>query len=366
MALVTVDDVLSYLGHDAEQDAFWIHCSDATATTATAHVSLGFLILQRDGVNVAGTPLNLTTLTTITLLVQAINAIPNWEAGVICHPSSVSLDLLETGQLNCLLVVNEVTFRITGDYLITQLIARAGDFLDRICGRNLESAEYTHERYDGGERKIFLKNWPVSEVTQISSGKMNAIRIRYTSTTAYNAYAIVSTTGVTLVVDGTVAGAEITFAAPATLLTVATAINALAGWTATVAATAYNGYPATQIFRKLNRFALNQYAYLQIPDEPLDGYEIDYDNGILDFSPIFSSGWRNVFVTYTGGYETVPSALQQICIELVKYKYNNRKQDSGMKSEQIGKVYQYTRQDLKDALPPDMMAELELFKSRDS
>jgi len=333
MALITVDDVLSYLGHDAEQDAFWIYCSDATATTATAQVSLGFLILQRDGVNVAGTPLNLTTLTTITLLVAAINAIPNWEAGVICHPSSVSLDLLETGQLDVLLAVNEQTFIITGDYLITQLIARAEDFLNRICGRNLESAEYTHERYDGGEKKIFLKNWPVSEVTQISTSKMNAIRIKYTSATAYNAYVITSTLGITLVVDGVASVADLTFATNATLLTMANAINAIAGWTATVAATTYNSFPSTQIFRKLNRFALNQYIYLEIPDEPIDGYEVEYDSGILRLSSGFIWGWRNIFVTYMGGYTTIPPLLELICIELVKSNYNLIGKDASLKSE---------------------------------
>ncbi|GAH82128.1 unnamed protein product, partial [marine sediment metagenome] len=165
-----------------------------------------------------------------------------WHAGIFCHSLSASTDLLKTGVLDALLLVNEQTLMITGDYLINQLIARAGDFLDRICGRNLESAEYTLERYDGGEKKIFLKNWPVSVVTQISSGKMNAIRIRYTSATAYNAYVITSTTGVTLMVDGrdvgALVGADLTFLTNKTLLPLANAINAIAGWTATVAATA--------------------------------------------------------------------------------------------------------------------------------
>jgi len=250
------------------------------------------------------------------------------------------------------------------DEFIELLINNASDFLDRYCGRVLKSATYTHERYDGGERKIFLEKWPITDVVQVSSGKLNAIRIKYTSATAYNAYVKVTTTGVILTVDGTPL-AEKTFATYTTLATMATDIDGESGWEATVANSDYNSFPSTQIFRKLNRFALNQYIYLEIPDEPLDGYEIDYDNGILDFSSSFSSGWRNIFVTYTGGYSTVPGALQQICLELVKLKYNQRKEDTGMKSETMGKVYSYTRQDLKDALPPDLMAELELFKSRD-
>ena len=375
MALVTVEDVLSYLGHDAEQDAFWVYCSDATATTATVQVAANVLTLNyTDSLGVAANnTFNLAVAPNdkIGTLVTAINAllapVGVWHAGIFCHSLSVSIDLLETGVLNALLITNEQTLIITGDYLIGQLIARATDFLNRICRRTLEETEYIHERYDGGEQKIFLRNWPVTEVTQISSGKANAVRVRYTSATAYNAYMIVSTTGVTLVVDGTAAGPEITFAAPATLLTVANAINALAGWEATVAAPAYNSYPAIQIFRKLNRYALNQFVYLEIPDEPIDGYEVEYENGILYFPSTFSSGWRNIFVTYMAGYVAgaIPPALQQICIELVKYKYNLIKKDSALKSEQIGRVYAYTLGDMENALKgTGLLDEINLFMAR--
>jgi len=375
MALVTVEDVLSYLGHDAEQDAFWVYCSDATATLATVQVAANVLTLNyTDSLGVAANnTFNLAVAPNdkIGTLVTAINAllVPAgvWHAGIFCHSLSVSTDLLETGVLNALLVANEVTLRITGDYLISQLIARAEDFLNRICRRTLEENEYTHERYDGGEQKIFLRNWPVTEMTQVSSGKVNAIRVKYTSTTAYNAYMIVSTTGVTLVVDGTAVIPEITFAAPATLLTVANAINAVAGWQATVAAPAYNSYPASQIFRKLNRYVLNQFIYLEIPGEPIDGYEVDYDNGILYLPSTFSSGWRNIFVTYMAGYAaaSIPTSLQQICIELVKYKYNLIKKDSALKSEKIGRVYAYTMGDLTSVLTATgLLDEINLFMAR--
>jgi len=367
MALVTVEDVLSYLGHDAEQDAFWVYCSDPAATTATVQVALDHLILQLDGADVVNWDLTLAAYDTIGEVVAEINLLANWEAGIFCHSSSVSIDLLETGQINALLAPNEVTLRITGDYLISQLIARAEDFLNRICRRTLESTEYTHERYDGGEKKIFLRNWPVSEVTQISSGKINAVRVRCTSATAYNAYMQVSTTGVTLVVDGVAAGAEITFAVNATLLAMANAINAVVGWEATVAATDYNSFPSSQIFRKLNRFALNQYVYLEIPDEPIDGYEVEYETGILRLSSGFIWGWRNIFVTYMAGYVAgaIPASLQQIVIELVKYKYNLINKDPSLKSEKIGRVYAYTMGDLTSALSATgLLDEINLFMER--
>jgi len=377
MALVTVDDVLSYLGHDAEQDAFWVYCSDATAipATTTVQVSLGFLIIQRNGANVAGTPLNLAApaTSTITLLVQAINALlPNiWHAGVICHPSSVSLDLLETGQLPCVLLANEQTIKITGDYLINQLIARATDFLNRICGRTLEdSEEDLCERYDGGEKKIFLKNWPVNKVSQVCSGKMNAIKIKCISTTPYNAYVEVTTTGVTLVEEGSPPIVPIThlFTAATTLLAMANAINGELNWQASVVNSAYNSYLSTQLFRKLNRFTRNQDIHLEIPSEPMDGYEVEHETGILRLSSGFTWGWRNIFVTYQAGYlaGAIPPLLQQICIELIKNKYNLIGKDTTLKSEKIGRVYAYTMGDFDKALGSAGLSrgDIELFMDR--
>ena len=365
MALVTVEDILSYLGHDAEQDAFWVYYSGAAAT-ATVQISLDHLILIHDAVTDANWDLSLAAYDTVGELVAAINVLAGWEAGIFCHSSSDSADLKETGMLDALGEENEQTLIITGDYLISQLLARAEDFLNRLCRRTLEETEYTHERYDGGVQKIFLRNWPVTEITQISSSKAGVIRVRYTSTTAYNAFVIVTTTGVILEVDGTPI-AEKTFAALTTLQTMAASINGEAGCEATVASTNYNSYPSSQLFRKLNRFALNQYIYLEIPDEPIDGYEVEYDTGILRFDPTFSSGWRNIFVTYKAGYVagSIPASLQQIVIALVKYKYNLIGKDPTLKSETIGRVYSYTMGDLEKALSSaGLLEEINLFKAR--
>lgn len=109
------------------------------------------------------------------------------------------------------------------------LINNASDFLDRYCGRVLKSATYTHERYDGGVKKIFLGKWPVSAVFQVCSGKLDVVKIKYTSSTVRNAYVSVTTTGIILTVDGT-ALAEKTFATYATLTLLAANINGEANW----------------------------------------------------------------------------------------------------------------------------------------
>ena len=271
-------------------------------------------------------------------------------------------------ELNANALIELEKFKLYIDYNDTDkdpffemLINNASDFLDRHCHRNLKEMTHTLERYDGEGNKLFLNNYPVSAIVQICSGKLDVIKVRYTSSTARNAYVRISTTGVDLIVDGTPLASEITFVANTTLSAMATAINAESGWEASVLNSDFDGYPSSQLFRKENRFALNQFIYLETPNEPLDGYDVDYSNGIIYLPSEFSQGFRNIFVSSIAGYLTIPGALKQICIELVKIKYNQRKKDPAMKSEKIGSVYQYTVQDLKEGLPPDLIAQLDLF-----
>ena len=251
------------------------------------------------------------------------------------------------------------------DAVFERLINSASDFLARYWNRTLPATTYTLERYDGGGEKLFLRNFPVTAITQVSHGELGVIQIKYTSTTAYNAYVNVSTTGVILTVDG-VSIAEKTFALYATMQAMAAALNAESGWTASVISSGYNGYPSSQLFKKLNRFALNAYTYLEMPDQPLDDYDVNYDKGIIYLPSGFNKGFQNVYVTYTAGFASgsIPSSAEQICIELVKYKYDGIKKNKGMASEKIGSVYAYTARDLKDALPPELLAEANQFKSR--
>jgi len=251
------------------------------------------------------------------------------------------------------------------DPIFERLINSASDFLARYWNRTLPATTYTLERYDGGGEKLFLRNFPVTAITQVSQGELGIIRIKYTSTTAYNAYVSVSTTGVALNVDGTPV-AEKTFALNATMQAMATALNAESGWEASVISSLYNGYPSARLFKKLNRFALNAYTYLEMPDQPLDDYDVDYDRGIIYLPSGFNKGFQNIYVSYAAGFasDSIPSSAEQICIELVKYKYDGIDKDTGLSSEKIGNVYAYTLRDLKDALPPELLAEANQFKSR--
>ena len=372
ISLTTVAEVLAYLGTAPKRNAFWVYCDASDATAATVEITDTAAVLIITGGADAGT----TTLTfadaatdTLSELVAVINGTSGWAAGILANGSADTANMIITGALNVLGSENKQTLKIRDDYLVTALINRASDLINRYCQRNLKSQAYTNERYTAGGNKLYLDNYPVTAVTQLCNGTANAIRIKYTSTTARNAYAVVSTTGVNTIVDGT-AGTEITFTDEATMSDMATAINALANWGAVVVNSDYNSYPSSDLIQAFNRPALNAYNYLEVPDDPLSGYTLDEDVGVVYLPGGFVYGFDAIFITYTAGYisGSIPAALEQACIEIVKFKLESSNRDGGLKSEEIGKVYKYERfglSDITDILPPSMLAELDLFRSRD-
>lgn len=368
LSLTTVENVLDYIGSNVEQNAFWVYYSGAAAT-ATVQVSLDTLILIHNAITDASWDLTLAAYDTIGELVDAINALAGWEAGRICHSESDSANLLETGQLDALAAANEQTLIITGDYLIEQLINRASDYINRYCNIHFKEATHTLERYNGDSHKLFLNNYPVNNLIQLCQGTTDVIRVRCTDNTAYNAYVEVDQDAgtVRLMRDGTVdATIDITAVANDTLSELATTINAVANWEATIASTDYNSYPSAQLFNKLNTYCKNSFNYLKIPEEPMDEFDVDYEAGIINLSSSFLQGFQNVYVSYTAGYAagSIPPALEQICIELVKFKYSMISVDPTLKSEKIGRVYAYTRGDMEKALSASTLADLQLFESR--
>lgn len=367
ISLTTLDNVLAYLGSQGTKNGLWIYCNASGATAATVQVTDTTIIL----IFIVGGVPTTNTLTfsdadknTLAELVTAINALSGWKAGRIYHSDADSTDLVVCGPLSCLESANQQTLKIEDNYFLNELINRASDFLNRFCYRTLKSTTYMLERYTATGEKLFLKNYPVTEIKQISYGKIDALRIKYTSATAYNAYARVKTTGIILTVDGT-SQAEKTFAANTTLQAMVTAIAAVSGWEATVATSDYNSWPSSLLFEKQNVFALNEYNYLQVPEDPLDDYEEDLESGIIYLPSGFSENFKDVFISYAAGYSTIPYALEEACLALVKLKYDLREKDSALQSERIGSVYSYTLKDLEDGLPKDLIAEVELFKRRD-
>lgn len=249
------------------------------------------------------------------------------------------------------------------DNLLEKHIDRATDFIERYCNRKLKTRAYTREIYWGnGQTRLILEQYPVTAVSRVSMGRINAISLKNTTATNH-ASAEVTATTLSLIADGTAA-------APLTLATYAT-INALilalpVGWSATLLASTCGTRKATDLLIRPGMYCLSpNVAYIEIPNDELTDYHliapIEARNyGILYYPSGFTAG-QEIFVDYVAGYVTLPPLLEDICIRLAAYKYRQSQKDLAVASESLGD-YSYTLRDLNTALPREMIDDLNLFK----
>lgn len=83
-------------------------------------------------------------------------------------------------------------------------------------------------------------------------------------------------------------------------------------------------------------------AYTFDPDSGEFGLRAPIDPWAGGCRAVFPPGFRNVRVSYNGGYSAVPADMVQAGAELVVFLYRNGRTNQAMQSEQIGQ-YGYTR-----------------------
>jgi hypothetical protein len=253
------------------------------------------------------------------------------------------------------------------DRILEALIDRATGFLERYCNRNLYTRTYTREIYYGtGGAKLFLDQYPATTISRVSEGRANAFSV--TNTTATNHATIeITATALKYSADGA-AATSLTLASYATINLLVAALNLVAGWSATVLNSSLGTRKASDLLIRPGMYCKSPaVAYCEIPNDELTDYQLiapseDRNYGIL-YCP---SGWARgieYFVDYTAGYTTVPYALEEACLLLVAYRYNQKDQDQAMKAESIGD-YSYTRQDIANVVPNDLKAEIDLYRKR--
>ena len=375
-AIISLDEALAYIGKEPSRNALWVYCSQGDATAATAQVTDTALVLIITGGAQAGT----NTLTfgdsdknTLSELVAAINALTGWAAGRIYHSDASSTDLLITGALSCLGSANEQTFKIKDNYLIERLIDRATDLIERYCDRKFNTRDYTNEIYYGtGTNRLLLEQYPVTRVMRIGHGRANAFSIRNTSTDINYATVEITTASIRLIVDGGTNADDttLTLSSYNNIDALVTAIEALGkGWSCSTLATDTATRDADELLVRPSMSVDSVVrAYCEVPDDYMTDYRIispseDRNYGVIQIAGTFVPS-TEYFVTYTAGYTTFPYALEDACVRLVKYKYDESKKDLTVKSEGIGNVYAYVLGDLKGALPASLISELELFRKR--
>jgi len=143
------------------------------------------------------------------------------------------------------------------------------------------------------------------------------------------------------------------------------------GWVCTTLATDTGTRDASELLvRPSMAVTATAQAYCETVDDDITDYRLlkpteGRNEGIIEVPGVFTAS-QEYFVSYVAGYTTIPYILEQICIVLVKYKYDQFKRDLGLKSESFGEGadYSYTLQDLKNGLPAELLDELDMFKKR--
>lgn len=79
------------------------------------------------------------------------------------------------------------------------------------------------------------------------------------------------------------------------------------------------------------------------------GYIID-DNGIALRGYRFCKGVRNISVTYTAGFATVPDDITQACIEMVSIRYKERDRVGLVSKALAGETISYSQKDMQDSV----------------
>ncbi len=253
------------------------------------------------------------------------------------------------------------------------------EWIDTYCDRVFDSTSYTHEEYNGtGTNYLYLHQYPVTAINQISKGRQNAIRIKNTATDATRATVDIDTSEslMTLtVVGGTSASTStlsLTAAANDTLSELVTAIEALGNsWNAEMIHSDYNSILSTELLEVAgmnagaDRGRGATFRDLDITDSPIDRFKFNPDNGEIYFSQGWGSGYNNIIVDYTAGYtsSTMPKDLQKAAMMLCKQLWDKSGEDGfGTTSIDTGSLnVEY----IEDSMTQEVKMILDRYKKQD-
>lgn len=278
--------------------------------------------------------------------------------------------LTSLAQAKCYLDITDETH----DPVLEKLIDRASDIIERWASRKFVSRTYDRQVYSGiAGQRLLLDQYPVTRIGRVSIGRVNAFSV--TNTAALNFATLeITSTKVRLNADGVVT--DKTIASSATINALIAVINTVAGWSATLLDTSvgaraafYTSLDGTTKVPELLPLAAAyckspNVAYAEVPnidmtDAVLEGGSDEDRNAGILYSP---SGWNfGAYVDYVAGYTTIPAALEDLCLALVKLKYDARTKDANVRSESIGGVYSVTNATLKE-VSADILEEASYFR----
>lgn len=233
--------------------------------------------------------------------------------------------------------------KITEDgTLLDRLIDVATATIERYCDRNIKGREYNSWLDGRGGTILYVPNYPIEEMGRVCPYSVDVMSVQNTTAAAGYATAMVDATNLELkLATSSVLTNQKALATYTTINSLVTAVNAIGSNWSAGESNSGTTYISSDIKPGGPWGCLDNAVYLYAPDEPVEEMEWDAASGRIWTSTGFPAGRQNVFVSYTGGYSTVPDDIEQVCLELIKELYDSLTTDKNFRSESLGD-YAYT------------------------
>jgi len=218
------------------------------------------------------------------------------------------------------------------DSLLNRIGAEACRRVETYCGRTFASATY-NEWLDGtGTRSLLLRNYPVTEVRRVCTGRATGALVKNTGSAQWASIEVTSTQ-CNLFEQGQ-SDVNLTLSTYSTLSALVTAINNQSNWEAS-AISGYESIPTSEIAPMPATDALGVNAALVVPAQEVTA-RLEKDRGELWRAGGWPAGRQNVFVSYTAGYSTIPPEIVQAVLELAALRYYRKAVDITVSSKRLG------------------------------
>ena len=244
------------------------------------------------------------------------------------------------------------------DSLLERLITAESQRINTYCDRHFRNKTYV-EFYNGtGQRRLRLRNFPVTSVHHLAIGNKLAFTVNSTVATDIRVVVEVQDDRVHIErhdVNGDQTNTNVTFSTYKTASQIVAQINTVTGVSATLGSECL----AEDLFRYGSVNVRTSAGQFYFPDRDDIPYRVHEDRATLEFVDSadmifygrrtdaglpFPHTFAGISVEYVAGYQLddMPADITQACIKLVQYAYNDRKQNNTLASESIGS-YSYSR-----------------------
>jgi hypothetical protein len=205
---------------------------------------------------------------------------------------------------------------------LPSLITAASRAVESYCARSFTAVD-RDEVVDASDGQAYLYP-PIIRVNSIMGGLATAMTITATGELATVAlieagdtdpWEATTRTGLRLArtASGVTTTSSVLFATSTTVATLATAINALSGWSATVG-TGYGAWPSSSLWVDGPRHAASPAsATLGVFLTPAGVIEVDRQAGIVEVD-----SFGRVRASYRSGFETIPADVQEATIQTIR------------------------------------------------